>query len=641
MQHKSSWLIPSKAEWKAMLWSGLYVLVGYMLLRFFFWFFLSGPLGDYNPWPKPLILLSWALTDFNSLIMSWGIPSLLASALCGMLGGLFIYRGLRRKAGQRPLTSADGWRAGAVVGAWIGISLAVLFFIAPFGIFPTSKRIADAVTSLPTWGIRQYLQVLRVVSILTLFITAVGAVLGRLLYARGIAAGAEPEADLNDRGAERTAFRPGCVGLLVLAFFTTYFYSDVSRLLSKIPLPPPAFMTTGDFGIVSQEPCGPPCFQGITPGVTTIEDAYLNLLKAGAPCRMSESRFEAGARVDSEDVECYSGKGYISIQSRHLSGQQDTDEAKVIVDSIMLKPPTKVTVGQLIARYGPPDAVREATFQDRPGNQSFMSFYFDEQQTYVEFPIQRAAAYTVAPDTAIESVSYRTAADYQKVIDDRTDTLLWKGYGMYAAGNAFLSASAPTMTPSDFGILSHDPCGAPCFQGIRLGITTFEDATQIVVKMGLLCGVSDGSSGGRKALSCHDGDTKIEIGANGEAGAKSPVDAMTLYPPVKVTVGEFISQYGPPGSVWPGYAGNDAGVMLFYDSLHTVVMVAMPPAQACSIAPDTKIAGVMYLTAAMYEEGLSMQIAGGMHNQPWKGYGMYVPSVPFTPTPASLPTPTP
>lgn len=185
----------------------------------------------------------------------------------------------------------------------------------------------------------------------------------------------------------------------------------------------------------------------------------------------------------------------------------------------------------------------------------------------------------------------------------------------------------PSRAASDFGIVSQEPCGPPCFQGIRPGITTFWDARLIVKNAGQQCRLGDTILGENRWLICRSGDTHIEMVASGTHTVdemRLTVDRIHLQPPVKVTVGELIAQYGPPDSLVPSNNGDGQrlGMGLNYDRLQTRVILAMLPGIIYTVTPGTTIESVDYQTAANYQRDRSWEADNGFL-QPWKGYGAY------------------
>ncbi len=169
----------------------------------------------------------------------------------------------------------------------------------------------------------------------------------------------------------------------------------------------------------------------------------------------------------------------------------------------------------------------------------------------------------------------------------------------------------------DFGILSQDPCGPPCFQGIQPGVTTFDEAALILKNAGFPCSVEDRWQG--KFLVCGSDDAQIKLADSGFCSFVSTepmVATIALMPPDKITVDEFIAAYGQPDLVmtWPQFA-------LAYQDLQAFVFFSMEPGQKTyTFAPDSPIWQIIYVNAAEYQPCREMTPSD---EQQWKGYGTY------------------
>ncbi len=184
------------------------------------------------------------------------------------------------------------------------------------------------------------------------------------------------------------------------------------------------------------------------------------------------------------------------------------------------------------------------------------------------------------------------------------------------------------MTNNDYGIISQEPCGLPCFQGITPGVTAFDDAVRILHATDAGCTVQDWTdeeerSG--KVMICNAPDTEINIIAYTGYGPNLVVSEIDLDPPVEIAVGDFIARYGPPDSTFPTYDGEQADMALLYDRLHTYVVLTLQQDKTYTLTPSTTISVLGYQTAAAYEHALSA-IWSEDRRQPWKGYGTYTPS---------------
>ncbi len=448
MQRKSSRLIPSWAEWRAMLWGGLYALAVNVVLGIVsallpppmildwtpgFWdapiWFISTVLSD-----PPISFMSAVLSDPASLISYFGIPGFLSSLLYGMLGGLILYWMLERRARQRPLLGRDGWVSGAAVGGFMAIAFTAQTILAAFehgdgflgwGLSPSPDRM---ILSL-------------------LFTVLLPAVLGATRGAHLVG---------TLRRSSMVEARTGqlwIAGLLVVSAFAMYFIPAAVRQLVRVPSTPTTFTIPGDFGILSQQPCTAPCFQGITPGITSAQDAFLILREIG-PCT-------SGGGFGDPDLFCGSGPGEISVYVYRRS-----KETKSVVDSIILEPPVRLTVGDFIAQYGPPDAAQAATEGADMPPWFLDSIYYDRSRVTLHLP--RGALKDLTPQTEIYDVTYWSADSYQQARDAAEDAAPWSGYGSYMPGWGRIvqptPRPGPTPTPAypDLAISMEQDCGFGC-----------------------------------------------------------------------------------------------------------------------------------------------------------------------------------
>ncbi len=186
------------------------------------------------------------------------------------------------------------------------------------------------------------------------------------------------------------------------------------------PAPAP-LITAGNLGILSQGSwCRPPCFRGIRPGVTTIEDAAAIF---GELCQIKDNRSLFEERLISKQLEC---GAKISITALAY-GQ---DEKGLKVSSIGLHP-SDLTLGQLLERYGAPDQLH--TSVSISGEFEGMTLYFHRIQATATLPGGPACCeYPVTAGTPVEAVGYYAADVYQRSLRS-VGYRPWEGYKSYKA----------------------------------------------------------------------------------------------------------------------------------------------------------------------------------------------------------------
>ncbi len=169
----------------------------------------------------------------------------------------------------------------------------------------------------------------------------------------------------------------------------------------------------------------------------------------------------------------------------------------------------------------------------------------------------------------------------------------------------------------DGGLLSGEPCPAPCFWEIRPGITTKDQAIEILRSK---AAISDYQMNN---LVFYGDAVSFEFDSNGL------VDRITFTPSTSITVGSLIAKYGSPDAVIVIYnysstpEHNSFAAGIFYDSLSTYVgLIGMqdtwPPVY--HVGQDTLITYVSYFADSSY---MTWKESSTHHISRWNGYGDY------------------
>jgi hypothetical protein len=189
---------------------------------------------------------------------------------------------------------------------------------------------------------------------------------------------------------------------------------------SEIPTAGPA-VDFGDGGFLSGEPCGPPCFLDITPGVTEERQAieilqgYIDIQE----CDRWDWSEEGGVR----GIGCPHVIGY----QLYTVAMDFSDQG--LVTRVGFIPSQMITVEAVIAKYGIPDwlSVVSWTEEGESPPMIFMALYYSELRTRIVLPIQETDTYLVSPTSQIESVTYEgISLSFIVGLD-----LTWQGYGEY------------------------------------------------------------------------------------------------------------------------------------------------------------------------------------------------------------------
>jgi hypothetical protein len=174
----------------------------------------------------------------------------------------------------------------------------------------------------------------------------------------------------------------------------------------------------GDGGFLSLNPCGPPCFYGMTPGITTdkqVQQVITKLSNIFSNCNELNLTSSGGGRAllcDGDITVGYNG---------------DT------VDGITFSPYTTVSIQQVIDYYGPPDFVDVlvVSLPDKPFR-SKMTLLFDRPQALLGLSDQSGTQFVINANSKITIISYSTENGYQ-VYRNRilSQGKPWIGFGTY------------------------------------------------------------------------------------------------------------------------------------------------------------------------------------------------------------------
>ncbi len=173
----------------------------------------------------------------------------------------------------------------------------------------------------------------------------------------------------------------------------------------------------GDGGLLNEEiNCTPPCFWGITPGVTIEADVKKIIKEKGiSGCTDFDKESVGGVR----GTDCTIGLS--------LMYEQKTD----IVRVVSFVPSIKITIEDIIGKRGSPNAV--IVFVE--GRQILEPYViteicFDDIRTIITLPAMGGEIYKMTPTIIIESISYLSSEDY-KTSQNSSLRLTWYGYGDY------------------------------------------------------------------------------------------------------------------------------------------------------------------------------------------------------------------
>lgn len=194
--------------------------------------------------------------------------------------------------------------------------------------------------------------------------------------------------------------------------FVSCGHADVSPTQVNIGI------DVGDGGLISNEPCGPPCFLGISPGRTT-KDEVITFLgeKIGSQnCDVWDRRMDGGTQ------------GAVCDPPYLAFSFSDSN----IVEMLSFKPGINISAQDVFAKYGEPDHVSIGPHEDDAGNVLTVSMVilYDGINLSIGFVDQEGSTYNLAESTLVNIVSYSTIEEYQSYVQ-RHSVDSWEGYGMY------------------------------------------------------------------------------------------------------------------------------------------------------------------------------------------------------------------
>ena len=174
-----------------------------------------------------------------------------------------------------------------------------------------------------------------------------------------------------------------------------------------------------DGGFLSQKPCGPPCFHGVTPQITTQAELLDSINKSESifyGCKYMDLSSSGGVK----GITC----DYIDIRIKFTNN---------IVENVRFIPSDKITSQTVINKYGSPDSVHVYTFKsEHSPNEVDLYFCYDKLFTSIAFEKQSGKKYSIDPNTIVYVIFYEDKDSYKDICGDRGKNFYqWDGYGDY------------------------------------------------------------------------------------------------------------------------------------------------------------------------------------------------------------------
>jgi len=195
------------------------------------------------------------------------------------------------------------------------------------------------------------------------------------------------------------------------------------------------------------------------------------------------------------------------------------------------------------------------------------------------------------------------------------------------------------LAPGDASLLTGEPCGPPCWQGLTAGVSTEDEVERFLATSGLVDRISiyrgSMSRGGQTVgISIQWVSTANVQGAR----ATNSFDVeggilrdMTIYLDAQVALEELFGRYGPPEKYLAALSGihfTGVRVSLFYPEDGFVAHVELPRHDA-SLHPDTNVASVWCFQSAPLDRFLELgrdigHFSASVQREAlsdWEGYG--------------------
>jgi hypothetical protein len=163
-----------------------------------------------------------------------------------------------------------------------------------------------------------------------------------------------------------------------------------------------------DGGLLSQDPCGPPCYGGILPGTTSEQDAF---------AIANDSSFLGPCTLHDEPNQ----ERFLSCANAILV----VDRATSVVVQIGFKASQTTTLEELISLYGQPQYVHVGPVGVPESPLTAMAVYFEDIEASVALEEQDGVGYAVLPSTLVTGIWYGPTREFPGW------KLPWRGYGQY------------------------------------------------------------------------------------------------------------------------------------------------------------------------------------------------------------------
>ncbi|GAP16022.1 hypothetical protein LARV_03817 [Longilinea arvoryzae] len=169
----------------------------------------------------------------------------------------------------------------------------------------------------------------------------------------------------------------------------------------------------GDGGLFSGSPCGPPCFLGIQPDVTSY-DEVISILSDNQDlnyCKEYDNTDDGGNR------------GIICAESYVIG----FDRARTVVTHLGFTPTVQITMQEVVEVYGEPSGISISTGGYAKTVSTALLFY-PQYNMRLLLEEQDGDTYLVQSSSKVDTIGYEEETSFQKSVEWAHE---WFGYGEY------------------------------------------------------------------------------------------------------------------------------------------------------------------------------------------------------------------
>jgi len=324
--------------------------------------------------------------------------------------------------------------------------------------------------------------------------------------------------------------------ILAIAFLTVT--APAARAQNDAP-PLKSETFLADDSLLTETPCGPPCFDNITPGKTTLEQASV------------------AAKADTRVT--LSTPGNPSLRFSTAAGVSVVDIFAVnnVVDTITVRLAPKITTAQIIAKYGEP----KYTFvSDYTAKEVAVGLIYSAKGVIVWVSSGDPAS-SLTPESPVVFATYFVPENFEKLVRN-TPLSGWAGYVPYQTFRSATPARTPLPLPTNAPLPTsapalgdaESPCyvlEAPTVEPIANPPRSFAAPEQVIDPTHTYCAFI-ATERGVITAELYTKDAPKHVNSLAFLASKSYYDGVTWHR----VIANFVAQTGDPkgdGSGGPGY----------------------------------------------------------------------------------------